>query len=80
MIVKAPVEPTEEMIDAPRMLLAYADTNGRTLQGAREHLRLCGDSIECWPDWAKKESGHITKGALAILVYTMMLNVAPKIE
>lgn len=70
------MELTEEMIDAPRYLLLYAETPGRTIEGAREHMRLSGCSIECWPEWAKKDAGHLTKAGLAILIWHMMLAAA----
>jgi hypothetical protein len=63
---------TDAIVDAPRQLLAYAETPGRTMQGARKHLEQCGiEYRHCWPDWAY-ESGHLTKGGLAELVHRMM--------
>jgi hypothetical protein len=66
--------PTEKMLDAPRQFLAYCETPGRTLQGAREHMDNCGASIDSWPEWAKTEQGHITKSGMAAIVWQMMLS------
>lgn len=70
--VLKPTEPTGEMLDAPRRFLAYCETPGRTLHGAREHLRLCGDSIQAWPAWASSQDGHITKSGMASIIWHMM--------
>jgi len=63
---------TDAIVDAPRQLLAYAETPGRSIQGARKHLERCGIEYKhCWPDWAY-ESGHLTKSGLAELVHRFM--------
>jgi hypothetical protein len=67
-----PLKYTDTIVDAPRQILAYAETPGRTLEGLRIYLRQCGVKFEdCWPDWAY-ENGHLTKGGLAELVHRMM--------
>jgi hypothetical protein len=63
---------TEEMIDAPRCFFLGLELGYKNLDSMREHLDRCGYSYECWPDWAKTETGHITKAGKAILLYTMM--------
>ena len=70
-------ELTEEMIDAPRYFILYTETPGRTLEGAREHMRLSGVSIDCWPNWAKENTGHLTKSVIAELIWHMMNAAQP---
>ncbi len=73
-MVSVPREPTEEMIDAPRQIILYAETRGRTLQGLREHLDLSGVEFHSWfPAWAITAKGHLTKAAIADLIYRAML-------
>lgn len=72
--VVVPREPTEAMVDAPRQIILYSGTRGRSLEGLREHLDLAGVEFHSWfPEWAITECGHLTKGAIAILVYRAML-------
>lgn len=66
------MELTEKMIDAPRGFLLGLELNCKNLQDMRAHLDFCGYDYSCWPEWAKKETGHITKAGKAILIYTMM--------
>lgn len=71
------MEPTDEMVRAARQIIRYAETPGRTLQGLRDHLRLSGVEYESWfPLWAM-EYGTLTKGAIALLIYTAMQRAAP---
>ena len=65
-------ELTEEMIDAPRSIILYAETSGRTIEGLRQHLDWSGVDYSYFPDWAKKETGHLTKAAIAILIWHAM--------
>lgn len=72
--VPVPREPTEAMIDAPRQIILYAETPGRTLEGLRAHLERSGVDYLAWfPVWATRECGHLTKAAIATLVYRAML-------
>ena len=72
---------TEEMVDAPRGFLLGMELGIKNLQDMRVHLKRCNYPIDCWPDWAKTENGHITKAGKAILIYTMMVNAAsPEIK
>ena len=73
-MVMVPREPTEEMVDAPRQIILYAETPGRSLAGLRDHLLNCGIPLGILPPWAMTENGHLTKGAIAALVYRAMLN------
>ena len=73
-----PEAPTEEMVDAPRQIILYAETPGRSLEGLREHLDSAGVDYSCFPDWAKNDKGHLTKSAIAILIWTLMQSAAPK--
>jgi len=66
------MELTEDMIDAPRCFLSGMELGIENLQEMRNHLDCCGVDYSCWPEWAKTESGHITKSAKAIIIYTMM--------
>ena len=68
------MELTEKMIDAPRGFLMGLELGCTTLESMREHLDRCGYNYSCWPDWAKTDTGHITKAGKAILIYTMMEN------
>ncbi len=76
--VRVPREPTEEMVDAPRQIILYSETPGRTLKGLREHLLSAGIPLGVLPDWALTEDGHLTKAAIAALVWHIMLAAAPK--
>ncbi len=67
---------TEEMIDAPRRFLSGLEMGIQDFVRMREHMAACGSSIDCWPEWAKTRTGHITKAGKAILIYTMMVNAA----
>lgn len=63
---------TDAIVDAPRMLIVYADTPGRSLQGLRAHLEAAGCEYKhCWPDWAYA-NGHLNKSMIAELVHRMM--------
>ena len=74
-MVLVPREPTETMIDAPRQIILYAETPGRTLEGLRAHLVRAGvDYLRWFPVWATLECGHLTKAAIAVLVYCAMLS------
>ena len=65
-------EYTDEMVEAPRWIIVYAETPGRTLQGLRKHLERCGiEYRHCWPDWAY-ENGHLNKSMIAELIHRMM--------
>ena len=76
--VVVPSDPPEEMVDAPRQILLYADTTGRTFEGCREFLRCAGVDYKAWaPDWFLTQTGHLTKAGLAILVYHAMLAARP---
>lgn len=76
-MVSVPEEPTEEMIDAPRQIILYSETPGRTLEGLREHLDRSGvDYRAFFPGWAVRDSGHLTKAGIAILVWHAMLAAA----
>ena len=69
--------PTEEMIDAPRMLIMWLSFDGnQTIESLRVHLDHAGVDYSCWPDWAKEDTGHLTKSGIAELIYTMMVNAA----
>jgi len=70
--------PTTEMCGAPRYFIAYCETPGRTLEGARMYMQNCGVSIDSWPAWAHIEKGHITKSAVAAIVWHMMEAVRGK--
>lgn len=75
--VSVPREPTEEMIDAPRQIILYTETPGRTLEGLRAHLRRSGvNYLRFFPKWAMQENGHLTKAAIAALVWSAMLAAA----
>jgi hypothetical protein len=66
--------PTENMLDAPRMLIMYLSFDGKqTLEGLRDHLDCAGVDYSCWPDWAREEAGHLNKSTIAELIYTMMI-------
>ena len=66
------MELTEKMIDAPRGFLMGLELGCKNLPDMRAHLDRIGDDYSCWPDWAKNDTGHITKAGKAILVFTMM--------
>ena len=69
--------PTEWMIDAPRMLIMWLSFDGnQTIESLRVHLDHAGVDYSCWPDWAKEDTGHLTKSGIAELIYTMMVNAA----
>jgi hypothetical protein len=68
----SPAEPTEAMLDAPRIFIMFCETPGRTFADARKFVEDCGDSIEHWPEWAKSAQGHITKSAFASIVWHLM--------
>lgn len=72
-------EPTEnEMCDAARYFIAYCETPGRTFEGARKHLACAGVDFEStWPVWALGRTGHLTKSAVAALIWHMMQAAAP---
>lgn len=70
------MELTEEMVDAPRGFLLGLELGFKNLESMRHHLDRCGYDYECWPEWAKTETGHITKAGKAILIYTMMQSKA----
>lgn len=79
--VRVPREPTDAMIDAPRQIILYAETQGRTLEGLRTHLEMSGVDYLSWaPVWATRECGHLTKGAIAILVYKAMIAAADNVK
>jgi len=67
---------TEKMIDAPRIFLLGLELEAKNLKDMRRHMKNCGASIECWPDWAKIEDGHITKAGKAIIIFTMMMSAS----
>ena len=73
-----PAEPTEAMVDAPRHFILYCYTPGRSLEGARDHMKSCGVSIDTWPKWAKEDTGHITKAAVAIIIWHMMVGAGDR--
>jgi len=66
------MELTEEMVDAPRGFLMGLELGHKNLEAMRKHLDNCGYDYTCWPEWARTETGHITKAGKAILIYTMM--------
>jgi hypothetical protein len=68
-----PVEPTEEEVDAPRCFLLGLELGHKSLESMRKHMRGCGEDISMWPDWAKTETGHITKAGKAIIIRSMMI-------
>ncbi len=63
---------TEAMIDAPRGFLMGLELGCKNLESMRAHLDRCGYEYGCWPEWAKNDTGHITKAGKAVLIYTMM--------
>lgn len=66
-------EPTDAMCDAPRYFIAYCENPGRTFEGARKHLACAGVDFEStWPVWALGRTGHLTKSAVAALIWHMM--------
>lgn len=72
---------TDEMADEARQFILYAtDMPGRNYDGAREHMRLCGKSTEAWPDYAKTEKGHLTKGGIADIIWHMMASQHPALH
>jgi len=75
--VVVPEEPTEEMLDAPRQIILYSETPGRSMQGLREHLDLAGVEYgKFFPEWGMQATGHLTKGGIAALVWAAMLAAA----
>jgi hypothetical protein len=77
-ILKLLKEPTDEMVDAPRSFILYCETQGRTWEGARRHMKRSGDSIDSWPAWAQQATGHITKGGMAQVIFAMMVAAMPE--
>lgn len=67
------VELTEAMIDAPRAFLRGLELNIIDLEAMREHMARSGASVESWPDFAKTDTGYITKAAKAMIVFSMMM-------
>jgi len=66
------IELTEKKIDAPRGFLLGLEMGCNNLEDMRKFLDSCGYDYSCWPEWAKVQTGHITKAGKAILIYTMM--------
>lgn len=65
--------PTEAMIDAARqIILGIFDAHPRNIEAVRAHVLRCGGTLEHWPHWAKVETGHLTKGGIADLIYSVM--------
>jgi hypothetical protein len=68
-----PAAPTEEMIEAVRSLvMGCIEMHPRSIEAVREHVLRSGDSIEAWPGWAKTQTGHLTKGGIAELIWRVM--------
>ena len=63
---------TEEMVDGPRQFILGLDLGYRQYSRMRMHLKNCGIDLSYWPKWALEEDGHITKAAVAILIWLMM--------
>ena len=60
------------MVDAPRGFLLGIELGHTTLEAMRKHMGNCGYDYSSWPEWAKNETGHITKAGKAIIIYSMM--------
>lgn len=65
-------EITEEMIDAPRHFLLGLECGYTDYDAMRKHMCLCGADTSAWPAFAYAETGHITKAAQAVIIYSMM--------
>lgn len=66
------VQLTEKMVDGARGFLMGLELGHKNLEDMRRHLDNIGDTYECWPEWAKTETGHISKAGKAILIFNMM--------
>jgi hypothetical protein len=73
-------EPTEAMLEVVRSFIASTEMHPRTIEGARKHVINCGDSIEHWPEWAKTFKGHLTKAAIAEIIWCVMYAEANREE
>lgn len=62
----------ECVVDAPRGFFMGLELGCKNLEQMRDHLDRCGYDYACWPDWAKTQTGHISKAGKAILIYAMM--------
>ncbi len=68
---------TEIAIDAPRGFFMGLELGFKNLEDMRDHMDICGYDYSMWPDWAKVETGHITKAGKAIIVWSMMQHASP---
>lgn len=71
-------EPTNREIGSVRRPLAYygGGTASPTIEGLRAHLKRDEDK-SWWPEWFKTETGHLTKGGMAHLLWCAFQAAAP---
>ena len=69
--------PTEAMTDAARSIIGYCMANKQPrLEELRYHVKSYGVSIASWPQWAREDVGHVTKGGFAEIVWCTMAGAA----
>ena len=72
-----PIEPSENMIDAPRGSLNGLELGINNCSQMMRHIDAYGMTTTGLPEWFVKDGGHITKSGKAIIIYKAMLAASP---